>query len=194
MIVGDALGNCQTGVWEGVPDCRKSLTKRYEYNKMLAEVNKKERNMSNISKSLEEYIKTMYVLYRQNGEIRVTDVAEKMSVSKASVNKAVKNLKEEGMLNYEAYGTIEFTERGEELAKKLLEAYDISFLFFKEVLNLDEEEARINAESLKCAITDEAFNGLARYVHKVLNLSNLNCAYDINNSKCRTCIKRTKSN
>ena len=143
-----------------------------------------------ISKSLEEYVKAMYVLNRQNGEIRVTDVANKMNISKASVNKAVKNLKEEGMLDYEAYGDIKLTKEGEELAQKLLEAYDIGILFFRDVLGLEGEKAIENAESFKSAISDEAFNKLARYVHKELNLKDLNCLYDINNEKCRTCVKR----
>ena len=59
-----------------------------------------------ISKSLEEYLKTMYVLKKQNEKIRVTDIADKMNVSKASVNKAVNNLKNEKLLEYESYGTI----------------------------------------------------------------------------------------
>ena len=143
-----------------------------------------------ISKSLEEYIKSMYILNRQNGQIRVTDVANKMNISKASVNKAVKNLKEEGMLDYEAYGDIKLTKSGEELAQKLLEAYDIGVLFFRDVLGLEEQEATKNAEGLKSSISDEAFNKLARYVHKELNLKDLNCLYDINNEKCRTCVKR----
>ena len=86
-----------------------------------------------ISKSLEEYLKTMYVLWKQTGRVRVTDIASKMNCTKASVNKAVKNLKENGLLNYETYGTIELTEEGENLAKKILEAYDIVFLFLKDV-------------------------------------------------------------
>ena len=42
-----------------------------------------------ISKSLEEYLKTMYVLNKQNGKIRVTDIAEKMNCSKPGVTKAI---------------------------------------------------------------------------------------------------------
>ena len=145
-----------------------------------------------VSKALEEYVKAMYVLGQQNGQIRVTDIANKMNISKASVNKAVKNLKEEGMLDYEAYGEIKLTNEGENLAKKVLEAYDIGVLFFRDVLNLNEEQAIKDAEGLKTSISDEAFNSLARYVHKELNLSNLNCLYDINNEKCRTCVKRKK--
>ncbi len=145
---------------------------------------------SYISSSLEEYLKAMYVLKTTNGEIRVTDVANKLNVSKASVNKAVKALKEEEMLNYEAYSEIKLTSKGEDLAKKILEAYDIGVLFFRDVLSMPEEKAINEAEKLKTAISDEAFNSLARFVHKELNLSNLNCAYDINNNRCRTCIKR----
>ena len=38
-----------------------------------------------VSKALEEYLKTMYILKKQKGNIRVTDIAEKMNCSKASV-------------------------------------------------------------------------------------------------------------
>ena len=147
-----------------------------------------------ISKALEEYLKTMYVLKKQNGNIRVTDIANKMNCTKPSVNKAINNLKEEKLVNYETYGTIELTNQGEEVAKKVLEAYDIIYVFFKDVLNLEEEKATIEAEKIKSVIADETINKLAKYVHKELGLSNLNCNYDINQEKCRNCIKRKKGN
>ena len=69
-----------------------------------------------ISKALEEYLKTMYILKKQNDNIRVTDIANKMNCTKPSVNKAINNLKNDGLVNYESYGKIELTEEGEELA------------------------------------------------------------------------------
>ena len=143
-----------------------------------------------VSKSSEEYLKTMYLLKKQSGNIRVTDIANKMNCTKPSVNKAIYNLKDNGLLNYESYGTIELTEEGENLAKKILEAYDIVYLFLKDVLNLEAEEAEKEAEKIKMAITDDSINKLAKYVHEVLGLSNLNCNYDINQEKCRSCVKR----
>ena len=125
-----------------------------------------------ISKALEEYIKTMYVLKKQNGNIRVTDIANKMQCTKPSVNKAINNLKEKELINYETYGTIELTEQGENLAKKILEAYDIVYVFLKEVLNLEGEAAKSEAEKIKSVATDEPINKLAKYVHEVLGLSN----------------------
>ena len=144
-----------------------------------------------ISKSLEEYLKTIYIINKQNGKVRVTDIANKMNCTKPSVNKAINNLKENNLLNYESYGEIELTKEGEDLAKKIIEAYDIVFVFLKDVLNLEEEDAKCEAESIKSSLTDNTINQLAKYVHKELGLNNLNCNYDINQEKCRSCIKRT---
>ncbi len=142
-----------------------------------------------ISNALEEYLKNMYILQKQNNEIRVTDIANKMNCSKPSVNKALNNLKEEKLINYETYGRIELTKEGENLAKKILAAYDIGYVFFKDVLGLNEEKACSEAEKLKSALEDETINNLAKYVHKVLDFNDLECGYDINKEKCRSCAR-----
>ena len=144
-----------------------------------------------ISKSLEEYLKCMYILKKQNDNIRVTDIAEKMNCTKPSVNKAINNLKENGLVNYESYGKIELTDEGEDLAKKILETYDIVFLFLKEVLGMEKQEAESEAEKIKSAINDNTINKLAKYVHKTLALNNLDCDYDVNKEQCRVCLRRT---
>lgn len=146
-----------------------------------------------VTKSLEEYLKTMYILKKQNGNIRVTDIANKMSCSKASVNKALNNLKQNNLIYYETYGPIELTTSGIDLAKKILEAYDIVYIFFKDVLNLDEDNAKSEAEKIKSMLDDDTLNKLARYVHKTLDLNNLDCCYDLNKEKCRSCKKRTSN-
>lgn len=71
-----------------------------------------------ISKSLEEYLKTIYILKKQNGNVRVTDIANKMNCTKPSVNKAINNLKSNGFLNYESYGVIELTENRRKSSKE----------------------------------------------------------------------------
>ena len=54
-----------------------------------------------ISKSVEEYLKNIYILERTAKVIRVTDIASKMNCTKASVNKSLKILKEEKLVSYE---------------------------------------------------------------------------------------------
>lgn len=166
------------------------LTSSFFYHIMLTRVNKKKGCRYMISKSLEEYLKTMYILKQKKGNIRVTDIAEEMNCSKASVNKAINNLKENGLVNYETYGTIEITAEGEDLSQKIIESYDIVFVFLKDVLGMESEKAEKEAENMKLSMSDETINKLAKYVHQVLGLRNLNCNYDVNQGKCRQCVKR----
>ena len=144
-----------------------------------------------ISKSLEEYLKTIYVIEKQEGKVRVTDIANSMNCTKPSVNKAVNNLKRNGLLNYETYGSIELTTAGENLAKKILATYDIVYLFLKDILKLEEKEAEEEAEKLKSSMTDKTINKLAKYIHNELEFNKLNCDYDINKERCRSCKRVT---
>ena len=143
-----------------------------------------------ISKSLGEYLKTIYIIQKQNEKPRVTDIAEKMNCSKASVNKALKLLTEERLINYESYGQIEITEEGKKLAKKILEANDIVYLFLTEVLGEEKSIAKDEAKEIKTVMKDTTLNKLAKYLHKELGLYSLECGYDINNEHCIDCARR----
>ena len=143
-----------------------------------------------ISSSLEEYLKTIYVLKKQGQDIKVTTIANRMNCTKPSVNKAIKNLKANEMLEYEAYGEIRLTNKGEALAKKVLEAYDIVYVFLTEILEISKEEAKEEAIRLKAVMNDNTLNMLTKYVYKILGVYNLNCNYDINEEKCRCCNRK----
>lgn len=143
-----------------------------------------------ISSSLEEYLKTIYVLKKQGQDIKVTTIANRMNCTKPSVNKAIKNLKANEMLDYEAYGEIRLTNKGEALAKKVLEAYDIVYVFLTEILEIPKEEAKEEAIRLKAVMNDKTLNMLTKYVYKILGVYNLNCNYDINEEKCRCCNRK----
>ena len=46
--------------------------------------------------SQEEYLKTIYLLKRNDKKVRITDIANKLSFKKPSVTKGIKTLKEMG--------------------------------------------------------------------------------------------------
>ena len=77
----------------------------------------------------EEYLKTIYMLENTEKVARVTDIAKKLNKTKSTVNYSIKNLKEEGLIDYEIYGEIALTKQGKIKAQKILEAYDIVYLF-----------------------------------------------------------------
>ena len=146
----------------------------------------------NLTGVQEEYLKTIYTLQKTKKLVRVTDIAKKLNKTKPTVNYAINNLKIEGLINYETYGDITLTKEGEQLAQKILEAYDIMYIFFNEIIGLDEKEAEEEATKVKATLKDKTLNKIAVYTHKTLGLYSLECGYDINNEKCITCLRRKK--
>ena len=143
-----------------------------------------------LTKTQEEYLKTIYILQGEKNKARVTDIAKSLNKAKATVNYTVTNLKTSGLINYETYGEISLTDEGIKYAKKVLEAYDIVYLFLSEILKMDSFKAEEEATKIKAIIDDETLNKLAKYTHKTLGLYSLDCGYDINNEKCLTCERR----
>ena len=144
-------------------------------------------NLTNIQ---EEYLKTIYLLKKDLKKARITDIAQKLNKTKPTVNYAINNLKEEGYINYETYGDITLTAKGEKQAKKILEAYDIVYLFLHEILKLEDKKAEEEAIKMKAVLEDETLNKLAIYAHKTLGLYELDCGYDINKERCINCLRR----
>ena len=144
-----------------------------------------------LTKSQEEYLKNIYLLQSEKDKTRVTDIANKMNKAKATVNYNVTNLKELGLVNYELYGDISLTDLGDKYARKILEAYDIVYLFLTDILEISSDKAEVEASKIKATIDDDTLNKLAKYTHKTLGLYSLECGYDINKEKCRSCIRRT---
>ena len=64
-----------------------------------------------LTSSLEEYLKTIYILSNTEKQVRVTDIAKKLGCSKPSVNRALNNLKLENLIEYEAYKDIRFNSQ-----------------------------------------------------------------------------------
>ena len=139
----------------------------------------------------EEYLRIIYILEKENENVRITDIARNTKKTKPTVNYAMNTLKEEGLVEYETYGNISLTNEGRKIAEKILEAYYIVYLFLKEILKLDDKKAETEAIKMKATLDDDTLNKLAKYTHETLGLYSLDCGYDINNSKCLNCLRRT---
>lgn len=140
-----------------------------------------------ISKSTEEYLKTMYVLLKQKGNIRVTDIAKKMNCSKPSVTKQLNILKENKYIDYETYGEIRLTNKGIELATKSLADYDILYILLHDVIGVDDNSAQNDAIRIKSVISNETLRSISEYINEEFGLNNLDCNFDIMNESCRMC-------
>lgn len=140
-----------------------------------------------ISKSTEEYLKTIYILIKQNSSVRVTDIAKKMNCSKPSVTKQLNILKNSNLIEYESYGNIKLTSKGETLARKVLADYDIVYILLHDIVGIDEESSKIEASKIKGVIDEKTLSKIANYIYEELELNKLNCNFNIRNEECRKC-------
>ena len=121
--------------------------------------------MEKMSKSHEDYLEAIVMLGgRTDVPIRSVDVATKMGVSKASVNKAGNALKEKGLVDQPYYGDITLTDDGYEYGQSILDRHHLLVSFLSKVLGIPEERADEEACIMEHAISDDSFEKWTAYI------------------------------
>jgi len=72
-----------------------------------------------LSSSSQDYLEAILELSDENKGVRVTDIANKLSIKKASVTQAINILSEDGLVLKERYGPVFLTEKGLEEAERV---------------------------------------------------------------------------
>lgn len=118
-----------------------------------------------ISASREDYLEAIVELGGSPKQpIRPVDVAAKLGVSKASVNKAVASLKEAGMLDQPYYGDITLTADGYAYGCKVLERHTMLYEFLHDVLGVPAERADDEACLIEHDISDDTAEAWVAYM------------------------------
>ncbi|MFC1491346.1 metal-dependent transcriptional regulator [Nitrospinota bacterium] len=100
---------------------------------------------SDLSPSLEHYLRSIYDLQEEKGYARVTDIAEKLGVAKPAVSTALKTLRSAGLVDHRVYESVLLTDEGMDRAKSVSGKYAILLLFLTEILGVRQEEAFVDA-------------------------------------------------
>lgn len=119
-----------------------------------------------LTASQEDYLKQIYILAREQEEVRVTDVAKYLGLSKPSVNRAINTLKEDGFIVHEHYGTVTLTPKGEKAANNIYESYKVIRKFLIEVLEVDEETANLEADLMEHHLSKSTRKKWKKYLKK----------------------------
>lgn len=120
--------------------------------------------MKKYNKSIEMYLETIYILESNHGHAHVVDIAERLGITKPSVTKAMNRLKNEGLINKEAYGHINLTDKGIAVAKSIYYKHCLVTSFLEKSLKLSSNEASINACRMEHIITDEMLEAIEAYM------------------------------
>ncbi|MCI9273367.1 MAG: DtxR family transcriptional regulator [Clostridiales bacterium] len=92
-----------------------------------------------LTPSLEDYLEMIYRNILSAGYVRVNMLAQELNVKPSSVSKMIMKLAEQGYIDYEKYGVIKLTKRGQEMGKYLLWRHNVINRFFSLLSSMNQE-------------------------------------------------------
>jgi DtxR family transcriptional regulator, Mn-dependent transcriptional regulator len=117
------------------------------------------------SSSVGDYLKAIWELAVDSGDAASTKgVAERLSVSAASVSNMFARLQEMGLVEHERYRGATLTERGGSEALRLVRRHRLIETFLLEHLGYDWQEVHGEAERLEHAVSDAFTDRLSAFL------------------------------
>ncbi len=132
--------------------------------------------MENLSIAMQNYLETIFDLSRlntpahldaissQSAGVRVSDIATRLDVSKASVNNAINVLARLGLVSNEKYQEIYLTSLGKETAALLEGKHKIIKTLFTDIIGITEKTADEDACAIEHIISHEAVQQIHEYL------------------------------
>ncbi len=105
-------------------------------------------NVRPASSAVEDYLEQILELINTKGYARVVDIAQRLSISQASVTNMVQKLDAEGLLKYEKYRGLVLTTAGEALALNITHRHKL-LTDFLQLLGLDERTIYHDVEGME---------------------------------------------
>lgn len=115
----------------------------------------------NLSKSKEDYLEAVLINIQTKGACRMTDIANYLGYSRASVSVALKKLEDEQYI-YRDDWRILLTEQGMKIAEEMLIKHTLFKNWFL-ALGVEEKVADEEACQIEHALSDETFIKISKY-------------------------------
>lgn len=118
-----------------------------------------------IHESAENYLETILILQKRQGQVRSIDIASELSFSKPSVSVAMKNLRLNGYIEVSKDGYITLLDKGREIAEKIYERHTL-FSDWLIALGVSPQVAAEDACRIEHVISNETFEAFKAHAAK----------------------------
>jgi DtxR family Mn-dependent transcriptional regulator len=116
-----------------------------------------------MTQSLEDYLEMVSFL-ADEGEVRVTDIAARLEVSKPSVLTALKVLEERGFIEHQRYRNVTLTKEGEKRAMEIRRRHHFLTVFLRDVVGVDAKTAERDACKMEHILSEETLEKMRELV------------------------------
>lgn len=116
--------------------------------------------------SAENYLETILLITKEQGECRSIDIVNRLNYSKSSVSRGVNLLIKRGLITMEPSGHLVFTKKGEKLANDIYDKHKTITGFFEKI-GVPPQEAEEDACRIEHVISDETFEALKKHLQNL---------------------------
>jgi DtxR family Mn-dependent transcriptional regulator len=102
-----------------------------------------------LSYTEENYLKAMFNLATESGEISVNDLSKSLNLKMPTVNSMVKKLDAKGLVSYQTYKPLKLTEEGKKTALLIIRKHRLTEMFLVEKMGFGWEEVHEVAEQIE---------------------------------------------
>ena len=107
------------------------------------------------TQAVEDYLKAIYELQRQEGRVSTTSLAKRMEVTAASATGMIKKLAKLNLVTYEPYQGVELTDAGETIALEVIRHHRLIEQYLAEALGVPWDQVDAEADKLEHILSDE---------------------------------------
>ena len=115
--------------------------------------------------SAEDYLERILMLQKEGINVRSIDIAQSFNYSRASISRAISNLKNNNLIQISPNGIISLTDEGYQIANKIYPRHLLLTEFFVK-LGVREETAKIDACKIEHDISEETFHAIINHIKK----------------------------
>ncbi|GMO32624.1 MAG: metal-dependent transcriptional regulator [Termitinemataceae bacterium] len=119
-----------------------------------------------MTQSQEDYLEMVSFL-SDEGEVRITDIAKRLKISKPAVLTALKSLEEKKLVTHKRYSTVSLTESGKILAAEIRKRHDLLTDFLKNILGVNEKAAEEDACKMEHVLSEETLTQMQSMISQV---------------------------
>src|SRR6201988_2949162 len=114
-----------------------------------------------LTRSVEDYLKSVFHLTSQGGFATTSDIAEMLEVAPPSVSGMMKRLSETGLIEHVPYRGVQLTAQGRRAALKMIRRHRILLLYLPQHPGYDWGGVHVEAEQLDHPVSDELVERMA---------------------------------
>jgi len=114
-----------------------------------------------LTRSVEDYLKSVFHLTSQGGFATTSDIAEMLEVAPPSVSGMMKRLSETGLIEHVPYRGVQLTPQGRRAALQMIRRHRILESYLTSKLGFDWGDVHVEAERLEHAVSEKLIERMA---------------------------------